>query len=320
MAYQDAWIRGRVGASGDRSCEDRYAVIRSLVQPYTRPITVWDLGANLGYFGCRLAEEFACHAVMVESRPALVEVCQQNALPSTVAMTHRVSAEDLGELAASEHADLVLALNVLHHMPDWSEALDAILALGEDVIIETPGRGDVRSAHYARAQAILDAIEALDLELLATTPSHVTPGVRRPLYRSRQAKPAVAAGYAYRGRVRRRGPHPVREHRIESSLIAKTVQFAGEAPRPWAPGINLWNWAQMGGSYPTRSVVDRAVREAYGSLRAPHGDFRPWNLILQGDHVAVIDAGHRQSCADAIGLVETVSWIADPPLAWGRCA
>lgn len=320
MSYQDTWVRGHVSQVGDRACADRYAVIRELVVPYARPLTVWDLGANLGYFGCRLADEFGCRSIMIDQRPALVDICRQNAIPTTVAMTHRLSAQDLVELAASEHADVVLALNVLHHLHDWPLALAAILEFGGDIVIETPGRGDVGCAHYERSQAILDALESLRPEVLQTTASHVTPGVQRPIYRLRRPKSAVTAGYAYRGRVRRRGPYPVRPHVITSTLADKTVQFDGETERLWSPGMNLWNWAQLGGSYPSRADVQRSVCETYSALTSLHGDFRPWNLILEGSRVSVIDAGHRDSCDDATGLSDTLVWIRDPAEAWGRCA
>jgi hypothetical protein len=293
-------------------------LIRSVVDEYRRTITLWDLGANLGYFGCRLAEECGAVSIMVEQRPALAEVCRENAIPTTVAMTHSLSAEDLKELAASEHADVVLALNVLHHMYDWAPALEAILALGQDVIIETPGRDDTGSAHYSRSQAILDAIEALGGSVVGWADSHVTAGVKRPVYRFSQTKASVWASYAYRGRVRVRGPHPVRENQIASTLDTKTVRFSDGEERPWHPGVNLWNWLQMGGSYPDRATVRRLVQKAADGLQSSHGDFKPWNLILQGQSLQVIDHGHRMSVNDAKGLGQTLAWIDRPELAYAR--
>jgi len=318
MAYQDRWVRGSTRAWGDRACGVRYGLIRSVVEEYRRQITVWDLGANLGYFGCRLAEDYGAVSVMVEPRPELADVCRENAIPTTVAMTHRLSARDLAELAASEHADVVLCLNVLHHMPDWALALEAVLALGQDVVIETPGRDDIGSASYERSQSILDAIESTDGTLIGWSDSHVTAGVKRPIYRFARTKAAVGASYAYRERVRARGPHPVREHEITSTATEKSVRFADGESRPWVPGVNLWNWAQMGGSYPDRADVSRMVVRAASDLASPHGDFKPWNLILQGQTVQAIDRGHRASVDDADGLAHTLAWIDRPELAYVR--
>ncbi len=315
MAYQDVWVRG-VQRMGDRDCADRYEAVRSVVAEYSRPITLWDLGANLGYFGCRLAAEFGAVSVMVDRRPDLVAICAENQLPTTIALTHALGGRDLEELAQSEHADVVLCLNVLHHLPDWPQALAAVLALGEEVIIETPGRDDRGSAHYERSQAILSAIEAKRPAVIAWHPSHVTPGVRRPMFRFSQAKTALTSGYAYRERVRKQGPHPVRPHVITSTKSIKWVQFVGEQPRPWYPGLNLWNWAQHGGSYPVRTSVLSSIESAAEEWGSVHGDFRPWNLILQGLKVAVIDGGHRLSSPDAQGLADTLSWVSRPELAY----
>ncbi len=316
--YQDRWVRGATTASGDRHCADRYALIQPVLKSYTRPFTLWDLGANLGYFGCRSADEYGAISVMVDKRPALVECCRANAIPTTIAMTHQLTADDLTELAASEHADVVLALNVLHHFPDWRTALPAVLALGETVIIETPGPGDVNSAHYAESQDLLFVLYAAQPELLGMSPSHVTSGIERPMFLYRRPKVAVTSSYAYRERVRARGPHPVRPHHIDSTLAAKTIRFADGEARPWVHGMNLWNWLQMGGSYPDRAAVQAHARSAAARLSGTHGDFKPWNLILQGDMLRAIDGGHRRSLDDSLGLAQTLVWIADPELAYAH--
>lgn len=310
MTYQDAWVRGVTTEQGERSCADRYAVIREVVARYSRPVTVWDLGANRGYFGLRLASEFPqAVVVLVESRPDLQQSCEANGLPNVIAMTHRMSVEDLKQLARCVHADVVLALNVLHHVEDPVAAYKSVAGMGRDIVIETPGRGDTGSAHYAAAQRLLDRIEADAPVLLAEFPSHVTPGVWRPLFHVERDKTALKHGYVYGERVRPRGPHQARAHRIDCDHAAKTITYAGGESRAWHPGVNLWNWLQLGGSYPSRTVVAQAVREAFDAMPTPHGDFRPWNLILQGSRVAVIDGGHRQSVADEQGLTETLAMV-----------
>ena len=315
MAYQERWIRGAT-TLGDRSCADRYELIRPVLEAYRRTFTVWDIGANLGYFGCRIADEYGAVSVMVDKRPGLVDVCRENAIPTIVAMAHELTAKDLTELAQSEHADVVLALNVLHHMPDWRLALPAILSLGEMVLIETPGRGDSNSAHYDRSQEILDVLMEMRTIVQGMSPSHVTDGIQRPLFLFHRPKDCVTASYAYRERVRARGPHKVRPHTITSTHTEKRVKFDGEMPRNWHHGMNLWNWLQLGGSYPDRLTVQKQARALAAGLPGIHGDFKPWNLILQGQTLQAIDGGHRRSVDDAQGLEHTVSWIADPGQAY----
>ncbi len=319
MAYQDRWIAGQTTKAGDRACAERYDLIRSAIAPYTRQITVWDLGANLGYFGCRLAHEFGAVSVMVDSRTALVESCRANTIPTTIAMTHRMTADDLVELASSEHVDVVLALNLLHHMEDWRRALAAIIELGETCVVETPAVGDAGSAHYDRVESIVDALECqYGAEPIGQAASHVTPGVMRTIYRVRTPKTSLTKGYAYVEKVRARGAHEPRTHVIASTLTDKTITYDDGESRPWQHGMNLWNWLQLGGSYPDRATVQQSARAAAERLGVAHGDFKPWNLILQGKTVQAIDSGHRYSVDDAEGLAQTLAWIDRPELAYVR--
>ncbi len=315
MPYQERWIAGETTASGDRECASRYEMLRPVLESYQRQFTVWDIGANLGYFGCRIAAEFGAVSIMVDPRPVLADVVRENALPTTIAMTHQLTAEDLIELAQSEHADVVLALNVLHHMPDWRKALPAVFALGENVIIETPGIGDVNSAHYRESQELFHALWRHTQETLGASESHVTAGIKRPMFLFHRPKTAVTSSYSYRERVRSRGAHAVRPHRIDSDQTEKTVLFADGECRRWHHGMNLWNWLQMGGSYPDRKDVQDTV--ALTRICDVHGDIKPWNFILQGQTVQIIDGGHRHN-DDATGLEQTIAMIANPELAHAR--
>ncbi len=319
MAYQDRWVRGAVLERGRRECDARYALVRSVVASYVRPITVWDIGANLGNFGHRLATEYpASVVVMAESRPVLIDVCRENALPNVAAMTHRFSLADLVELAKCERPDVVLALNVLHYFgPEAESALTCLLTMGADVVIETPGRGDTQSAQYDAAMRILSILERdPEASIIGTSPSHVTDGIDRPMFRVKGQHPPLTAGYVYGARVRAKGAIAPRPHAFVSTETEREIQQADQDARPFVPGMNLWNWLQLGGSYPSRASVKASVLRAFDAMRKPHGDFRPWNLILQGDRVVPIDAGHRQSCEDTVGLRDTLAWIDRPELAY----
>ena len=312
MAYQDRWLRGKVTDRGERACEPRYELVRAVVAEYTRPITVLDLGANIGYFGCRLAAEFGAVAVMIEGRANLVEAVAANAIPTTLALRHKLTVEDLQQLAASEHFDVVLALNVLHHFQDSLGALDAVLGLGDQVIIETPSRDDKAACGGRSHVPLLDAIARLEPELLGHAGSHVTPGAQRPIVRVRREKTSLTSGYAYRRRLN--GNPSVRAHVIESTLERKTVLYASGEERPWHPGMNLWNFCQMGGIHPSREHIVAAVIEA--SAEEEHGDLRPWNFVLQGDGVVAIDTQHRGTHRGPEALDETIAWLRAPSLAY----
>ena len=309
MTYQEKWVRGGVRARGDRECEARYDLVRAGVAGYSRPFSVLDIGANLGYFGIRLAEEYAAVSVMVERRPDLFDVCKQNALPTTVAIQRRLSVRDLEELAKSEHFDVVLALNVVHHFKsEWRAAFDAILSIGDRVIIETPSREDTGACGQGAVPGILDAIRKENRELLGKSPCHTTPGAKRPMYcLHRPPKTKLTAGYCYGERLR--APR-IRPHEIISTPDKKAFVDSIEGEREWLHGMNLWNFVQLGGTWPTPEAIDaRVVRAARDWPE--HGDLRPWNFII-GDGVHLIDGGHRKKHAGAVALAETRAWLRDP--------
>lgn len=55
---------------------------------------------------------------------------------------------------------------------------------------------------------------------------------------------------------------------------------------PWVKGINLWTFTKLGGIYPNKQTVHNEIRRlaAY-----PHEDFMPWNMIVQGNSLELID-------------------------------
>ena len=49
-------------------------------------------------------------------------------------------------MASCEHFDVVLAFNVLHHFgKDWQKAAEAVLGLGDNILIESPSESDTIS-------------------------------------------------------------------------------------------------------------------------------------------------------------------------------
>ena len=309
MTYQEKWVRGGVRARGDRECEARYDLVRKGVAGYSRAFSVLDIGANLGYFGIRLAEEYACVSVMVERRPDLADVARQNTLRGTVAIQRRLSVRDLQEIAKSEHFDVVLALNVVHHFKaDWREAFDAILSIGDRVIIETPSLADTGACGQGSVPGILEAIARERPEVLGESPCHTTPGAKRTMFRiDLPPKDRLVAGYCYGERLR---APKIRSHVIHSTPDSKTFTDSIDGKRDWIHGMNLWNFVQLGGTYPGPDQVEAAVIRA-ARAKPDHGDVRPWNFII-GDGVHLIDEGHRQKHSGAVALRETLEWLRDP--------
>jgi SAM-dependent methyltransferase len=158
--YQDIIVNGEVVKTGwGPHCADRYALMRPILEQFQRPITVLDLGANLGYFSLRIAQDYDATCVMADFQKMLLEVCRANTSQKHLLfLNHSFSAQDLKKLSETEHFDVVLALNVLHHLHPWEECLEYILKLGDQVIIETPPPNDAVIPNKPTVPAIYNAL------------------------------------------------------------------------------------------------------------------------------------------------------------------
>jgi hypothetical protein len=59
LRYQETWIKGcPTGEAFQRECASRYEPIKAVLGEYKRPFSVFDFGANMGYFTFRIAEDF----------------------------------------------------------------------------------------------------------------------------------------------------------------------------------------------------------------------------------------------------------------------
>jgi SAM-dependent methyltransferase len=144
--YQDIIVNDVVLSKGlGPDCSSRYEMIREILARYDHPIKVLDIGANNGYFSIRIANDFQALCVMVDQSDRLCSICKLNdKCPNLIYLKKTLSLENLQSLEKQEHFDVVLMLNVIHHMEPWKEILDVIFELGDTVIIETPPANDER--------------------------------------------------------------------------------------------------------------------------------------------------------------------------------
>lgn len=145
--YQDVTINDEVIAWGvGPDCASRYDAIKTVLAKYKRPIKVLDIGASNGYFSLRIAHDFEALCVMADLSDRLCNICKLNdQIDGIVYLKRALSLEDLQALHELEHFDVVLALNVVHHMSPYKEILDMIFKLGDTIIIETPPANDTRA-------------------------------------------------------------------------------------------------------------------------------------------------------------------------------
>ena len=182
MSYQDEWVNGAVVRRGYRECERRYEVVKSVCAGLRkRDFTVCDIGANLCYFGIRLAEDFhGAEITAYEShRPAhkrATELIAENGATRIELHNKRLRLPDIDGLIRFHAFDVVLAMSVLHHVAgnpaDWLRRLEY---LGGVVIVEAAGK----DSHRKAAQGFAMPSRAVKL---GEAPSHLNPDVPRSIY------------------------------------------------------------------------------------------------------------------------------------------
>jgi SAM-dependent methyltransferase len=222
--YQDIYLKGRVVRHGTRSSEERYQAVAEVLKNYPRSFTVLDIGANQGYFSFRIAHEFDAICVMIEKQPDLLENCRQNESDRVVLLQRAVSARELKSLSQTEHFDVVLALNVIHHFRwRWRMAARAILNLGDTVIIESPPNNDTGSRGK---------------------------WIRRPINRFLESMPHTVIAET----ERRRDRPIMSKTRLYEREGSKTTETASSKR---THGVSLDTFDALGGVYPGRDVLDR---------------------------------------------------------------
>lgn len=179
--YQDQWLNGAVSNSGKRECALRYEVIRDFVaRKYAdRPFSVCDIGASMCYFGLRLTEDFpACTVMAFEYRNPDLRVAHLKANKAERIMFcgHKLTLQDLRNMAAFCRFDVVLALSVIHHLPGNIEQwLKAIRALGINVIAEFATSDSPRTARCPGYLIPHDAMQ------IGSGDSHLSGTIKRPI-------------------------------------------------------------------------------------------------------------------------------------------
>jgi hypothetical protein len=290
-------MKNRVVSKGERECGQRYQAIQKVLSRYERRITMLDIGASEGYFSLRAADDFDCVSVMIEGGGRLYPICIENANPHTILLNRRVHISDLDAISRCEHFDVVLALNVLHHFNNPSAALNAILRMGDVVIIEVPPVNDYGSCGQHLLREIEHGLSRLDKVELCRTPSH-TSDVDRVMW---EVIKDNDNGEYYSLLTKHYIDSPSvlgsLDARIVSNRSTKTIDIEGKDTRDWIHGINLRTYQRFG-VYPSPPSVVKMLQSEYSTLQSHHGDIRPWNFILDGERTHLIDGGDSKAIYD----------------------
>jgi hypothetical protein len=294
--YQDIWLNGKV-KKGVRECESRYNAILPLLPK--KPFTLLDIGANLGYFSFRIASERPdAVCVLIEAdTPELSAIAEANALPNVIILKQRMSTELLSRLAKCEIFDVVLALNIAHHI--GSDCMDALEQLGDTLIVETPNPADSGSCGQQHLQPIFERVSSYAKvgEFTRHTSDVNSLMAVKPSKRTR-----LELKYWDADEAGQQGIEKI------SKSGAKFIK-AGKK-RNWINGINYRTFQHLNGIYPAPDAIRSALQ---GLDFGAHQDISPWNIIISGQQLNLIDTDddrHDKPQAEAIRkLIESVGRV-----------
>lgn len=275
--YQDIWVHGERRSKGVWECESRYEMIADVAGRFKRPFTVLDIGANLGYFSVRLAEDFDCTVLAVEGVYSgwLRDVLDQNGNERVIAASRRMTLDDLKNLADVEHFDLTLALSVTHHVgASYADTLKQIRRMGMATVLELPTEDAACGQGSVRETFVPD-----DGKVIGYGVSHLH-GPKRPMVLLEDEKTKLARSYWGT-------PLDDCDVAVDASYAEKWKVQRGARSR-WHRGVNLNTWLQLGPLWPDKRHVLDVVAAAKPS--GHHGDMRPHNVVFQGDGAVFIDA------------------------------
>lgn len=293
--YQDIVIDGITIKKGIRSCQDRLAKIIPIASTWRRPFTVLDIGANLGYFSLHLAKNYNCTVVALEGIYGdwLKDIASANSLNNIIILNKVFTIDDLKTLSEIEHFDLVLALNVIHHIDgDYQNILDIVCNLGDISIVELAVEDNACGQSVVKQSYI-----PVNSKLIGYCDSHLA-NTKRPLFLMESRRTTFDRAYLDT-------PLDDLNLTIISSFGSK-VAIKGDIKYDWHRGINLKTWIAMGGTYPETYAVKEMIMNRKPEIN--HGDLFTHNIIIQGDDVQFIDQNdsRRDRYDDNITLEEVM--------------
>ncbi len=292
--YQDIIINNQIIKPGVRECAHRYEALKKILDTYERPITVLDIGASQGYFSFRIAHDYDATCVMIEgdynnnwkTTEQLLELCKRNTdRDNIVFLRHRITPEELERLATCEHFDVVLGFNILHHLgTEWKKATDALLNLGDTIIIETPPSDDAFAEKHPNIRLIEEYLKSQNGTIICQTPRHTNPDVKGNMYLFERTKSYLQRAHWFVKKLYVPG-YP--NLKITSNRQEKTVEkiLTGNHYQ-WHKGINLLTFKMLGGAYPEQATIEQEIKRICDGT---HTDFFPWNMIIQGNDIVPID-------------------------------
>ena len=305
--YNDIRINGKTISLGYRNSEKRYSEIFKFCKKFNRPISVLDLGAAEGYFTFRLAEDFSGVFVAVESNPErkLLELCKKNNDPKVLLLNRQMNLKNLKNIKEVQHFDIVLALNIIHHLDEpFQDVLETLVSMSSFCFLEHPNSLENESTKNSQR---LDT-EKLDLEkfkpiLLNKNPSGLGNSLNKKLERNLwllQNTQSKTIDRGWRGASKYTEEFgPGNQISVKSNFDEINVDYGlRDEKRNWIQGIDLRTFLEYDGVYPTNEKIINLI----DNLKIEYAkDLGPHNLILNGERLFLIDQNDK---LDAVNTKE----------------
>lgn len=265
----------------------RYEAIKKLLKKYKRPFTFMELWAQQGDLSFSVAQKYKNSVcVMTESAQSdlLVQRCKtQAALSNVIALNIDLSIEDLISLGECEHIDVVMVPNLHRFKDEWKKAFDAALTLGDHIIIEA----------QFNDQKLAEKVEAYCLkhggECLETPPAELSKYTGKLYLFSMNKKYILRRRWKY-SKECNLGEYTIKSSFEEKKLIKEKKRPEGHSVTEWHPGINLFTFKKLNGSYPSKELI-RSLLLPLGKI--DHNDLRIFNIIIQGTQIVPIDCNEN---------------------------
>ncbi len=297
--YQDVLIHDTVYLKGRVDCKNRYKTIKPILEKYNRSFTVFDLGASQGFMGLSIAKDFPnATVIMVEAGEKeakyLQKICCINNLKNVVLCNKRLNYEDLYILSKAEHFDVVLALNVLHHFHgEELKSLDLLFDLADHIIIENPPIGDHLACNYQGGIVPLEhQLNSMGGEIIFKQSRHTGPHLTAKTRYFKGNLPGIEwRDVCVRKNFRIEGAMPYFIHSDFDDKLFFKMKGNEVHVSSWSKGINFVSFLHLNGIWPKKeSLLNLFSLSNFENLSKFNiTDFSPWNLILQGHSIAVID-------------------------------
>lgn len=282
------------------SLQHRMDLLCPMLARYERRFSVLDIGGGVEpeqNVGQQIAREYNACVTVIE-KDWTPEKFQFS--PRTMVLKREVTVEDLRLLRECEHFDVVLGLNVLHWFPtNWKDAADTVMSLGDWAVLQIPKIHDYTAVNHDIIQDLHSFINSRRPEWLGDTvqfPKHMP----RPLLLAKG--PQSGKRTLTRTNVEAHAGSAETHIHSDSTMLRRYMK--GES-KSWIPGINLWNFCQMGGVYPSRERIAQLLR-AFKLPDTNHGDVTPHNFVFDGEVVHLIDGFEGWGGDDKLNMEETI--------------